>query len=211
MSYLAAIPPLENSDNLSGLKSISVARAIDVATYPESYEGIAQEEVVFESGKDWTRWAATYTTAGFSSRSEDSAEGVSASRELPFIIPRHSAAITTMLRKAERDDLIVLFEDFNGQRYLFGSKAQPVRFAFDQETGSGRERNQYSCRFYSDSPGNYLIYPLTFGDGETDFSSCPPVTVRLGASDGPILAIAPAGSTLVILSPYSLGYQILTA
>lgn len=210
MSYLTPIDFLSNSDNLSGLKPLKLARAVDVATFPESYEFIAQEELVFESGKDWINWAATYRTSGFTTRAQDSEEGMNSTQELPFVIARHSADRTVMFKKAEKDEFIVLFEDMNGQRYLFGTKEKPVRFRFDMMTGSGGDRNQYSCAFYSDSPGNFLIYPQTFGEGETDFSSCPPVVVRRGATDGPVLAVAPAGSTLVIVSPFSLGYQIST-
>lgn len=208
MSYLASISPLENADNLSGLRPLRVTRADDVEVFPSQYEGIAQAELVFKEGRDWAVWASTYRTAGFSARGEDSLEGVAHAQELPFIIPRHSTEITTMLRKAQRDEFIVLLEDNNGQRYLFGTKDKPVRFLFDLTTGTGSDRNQYSCRFYSDATGNLLVYPLTFGSGDTDFSSCPSVTVRLGTLDGPILAVAPAGSTLVIISPYSIGYYI---
>jgi hypothetical protein len=210
MSYLLPILSL-SQDNLSGVRRILVVRAADVSEYPESYEGIAQSEIAFTSGRDWVAWAATYTTAGFFRKSEDSMEGVSGGKELSFIIPRHEQDITRMLHKAERDEFIVLVEDFNGQRYLFGSKSKPVRFSFDQTTGSGRDRNQYACRFYSDSPGNYLIYPIVFGEGVTDFSSAPAVIIRRGSIDGPLLAIAPAGSTVVIVSPYSFGFQILSS
>lgn len=210
MSYLLPISEL-SQDNLGGVSRILVSRAADIATYPEGYEGIAQVEVVFQAGRDWLAWVATYTTAGFFRRSEDSPEGVSGGKELNFIIPRHEQEITRMLRKAERDEFVILFEDYNGQRYLFGSKDKPVRFAFDQNTGSGRDRNQYTCKFYSDSPGNVLIYPLVFGEGDTDFSSAPPVVIRRGSSEGPVLAIAQAGSTVVIVSPYSFGYQIIAS
>lgn len=207
MSYLTPISPLD-SDNLSGLKYIRVVRSEDVAEFPESYEGIAQEEIVFDAGRDWINWAATYTTSSFSSRGEDSQEGMAGIKELPFVIPRHTGEITRMLTKAERDTFVVLFEDFNGVRWIFGSVEKPVRFSFDIQTGNGRDRNQYACRFYSDSPGNLLLYPQTLGEGETDFSACPSVIIRRGASDGPILAVAPAGATVVITSPYSIGYYI---
>jgi len=210
MAYLIPIPALEQ-DNLGGVRRILVSRAEDVSEYPEGYEGIAQSELVFVEGRDWISWAATYSTAGFFRRSEDTQEGVSGGKELSFVIPRHDQEFTRMLRKAERDEFVVLFEDFNGQRYLFGSKDKPVRFSFDQQTGSGRDRNQYACRFYSDSPGNNLIYPLAFGEGETDFSSCPAVVIRRGSSEGPVLAIAAAGSTVVIVSPYSYGYQLIVS
>ncbi len=210
MSYLVPISSLD-TENLSGLQSLLVIRSEDVATYPEAFEGVAQEEITFESGRDWLRWFATYSTSAFSTRAEDSMEGMNAAKELPFVIARHSAAITQMLRKAEKDTFIVLFTDFNGQRYLFGSKEKPVRFTFDMNTGTGSDRNQYTCRFYSDSHDNLLIYPASFGDGDTDFSSCPAVIIRLGSSEGPVLAIAPAGSTVVINSPYSIGYQIIAS
>src|SRR5690606_18831901 len=141
-------PPLENSDNLSGVRSIRGTRAGDVDVFPEDYEGIVQAEITFHPGKDWTSWASTYRSSRFSGRSEDSLEGVAHSQELPFIIPRHSTAITTMLRKAQRDQFIVLLEDHNGQRYLFGTKSKPVRFMFDLQTGSGQDLNQYACKFY---------------------------------------------------------------
>ena len=210
MSYLVPISPI-SADNLSGLKYIRLVRSADVASFPEGYEGIAQSEIVFNAGRDWIEWMATYTTSSFSTRGEDSQEGMASVKELPFVIPRHSGEISRMLNKAERDTFIVLFEDFNGVRWLFGSPEKPVRFAFDLQTGNGRDRNQYACRFYSDSPGNLLLYPQTFGEGDTDFSSCPSVVIRRGASDGPILAVVPAGATLVITSPYSLGYYIATS
>lgn len=211
MSYLLSIPPLENQDNLSGIRSIRVTRSEDVDVFPEDYEGIAQAELVFKPGKDWVLWASTYRTSQFMARGEDSLEGIARAQELPFVIPRHSEAYTTMLRKAERDQFIVLLEDHNGQRYLFGTKTKPVRFIFDLMSGNGTDRNQYACRFYSDAPSNLLIYPLVFGDGAIDFGSCPPVIVRRGDLEGPVLGIAPAGSTVVILSPYSFAFQLISS
>jgi hypothetical protein len=210
LSYLTAINSLD-TENLSGLQSLLVIRSQDVTTFPDIFEGIAQSEPVFVPGRDWLKWVATYSTSGFSTRPEDSMEGISANQALDFIIPRHTSGITSMLRKAENDTFILLFTDFNGQRYLFGSPEKPVRFSFDMQTGSGSDRNQYACRFYSDSSGNLAIYPPSFGTGDTDFSACPSVIIRRGSSEGPILAIAPAGSTLVISSPYSFGYQIIAS
>jgi hypothetical protein len=210
MSYLIPIQPL-SSDNLSGLKYIRIIRSADVSEFPEIYEGIAQEQIAFVAGRSWVEWVATYTTSSFSSRSEDSQEGMASVKELPFVIPQHSGEITRMMAKAERDTFVILFEDFNGVRWLFGSKEKPVRFAFDIQSGNGRDRNQYACRFYSDSPGNLAIYPHTLGEGETDFSSCPSVVIRRGATTGPIIGIVPAGGTMVITSPYSFGYFIATS
>jgi len=210
MSYLNPILSLD-SDNLSGLQSLQVIRSADVDAYPDAFEAIAQEEITFQPGREWVRWVATYSTIGFSTRAEDSQEGMNSAKELPFVIPRHSQAITQMLLKAEKDTFIVLFTDFNGQRYLFGSKEKPVRFAFDMNTGTGSDRNQYSCRFYSDSYDNLLIYPPTFGDGSAAVDACPSVIIRSGSADGPILAIVPAGATMVINSPYSFGYQIINS
>lgn len=211
MSYLIPISPLESTDNISGIRSIRVIRSADVAQYPFAYDGIAQEIITFLPGRNWITWAATYTTASFSSRSEDSPEGMSGVKELPFVIPKHSTEITRMLSKAERDTFVVLFEDLNGVRWLLGSVDKPVRFAFDLQSGNGRDRNQYTCRFYSDSPSNLIMYPAILNTESETPPTCPSVVIRRGSADGPILAVAPAGSTLIINSAYSFGYQILSS
>lgn len=210
MSYLLPIQPL-STDNLSGLKYIRVIRSQDVDQYPDLFEGVAQSEISFLPGRNWVDWVATYTTSSFSSRAEDSMEGMAGIKELPFVIPHIAGQITQMMAKAERDTFVVLFEDFNGMRWLFGSKEKPVRFSYDLQTGNGQDRNQYACRFYSDSPGNLAIYPHTLEEGDTSFFSCPSVVIRRGSTDGPIIAIVPAGGTLVINSPYSFGYFIATS
>lgn len=205
MSYLRNIAPLED-ENLPGLIKISVAKASDIATYPDSIEGIAIAEVTFKEGKDWTVWSATYNTANFLNRSNDSDQGIIRAQELPFVLPK-SSSLEAMLNKAERDEFVVLVEDKNGFRELFGSISKPVRFAFDKETGSSSGRNQYDCRFFSEAIGNKLIYPYEFGTA-ANFGNAQPVVIRRGSADGPVLAVAPAGSTVIITSPYSFGFQI---
>jgi hypothetical protein len=206
MSYLISIPQFED-ENFPGLLPILVARKDDIETYPEQRDGIAVSPLVFKAGKDFVEWVSSYDTANFISTSEQSQEGVSKRQELPFILPKNSLT-EVMLNKAERDEFIVLIQDRNGFKYLFGSLDKPVRFQYDKNSGATGSRNQYDCRFFSDTYNNVLIYPPDF-DIETDFSAAPPVVVRRGSIDGPILAVAPAGSTVVITSPYSFGYQLI--
>jgi hypothetical protein len=207
MSYLNSIPYLE-TENLSGLTLISLIRVPDVLQFPDSYNGIATSAIIFKEGKGWSAWAATYRTSSFSRRAQDTQEGVLTNQELPFIIPRYTPAITSMLRLAERDEFIILFKDANGQEYLWGNPQKPVRFLFDQSTGSGSGRNQYECKFYSESSENILAYPVTFGTVPADPNACRPVVIRRGSSTGPVLAVAAAGSTVIITSPYSFGYEL---
>lgn len=208
MSYLLPIPP-HTGDNLSGVLKISVARKVDILTYPEAYDGVAISELVFKEGKSWTLWHATYRTASFSSRSSDSMEGIIRDQQLPFIIPRHSVR-ETMLHVAERDEFVVLVEDANMFRYLFGSLQKPVRFSYDKNTGSGSQRNQYDCLFYSEAVDNTLIYPHTFDTPGTPEEGNP-VIIRRGSPTGPVLAVASPGSTVVITSPYSFGFELLSS
>ena len=207
MSYLNSIPSLEG-ENMPGLTLISLVRVPDILSFPDSYNGIATSALTFQEGKGWAVWAATYRTSSFSRRAQDTQEGVLTNQELPFIIPRHTPAITSMLRLAERDEFIVLFKDANGQEYLWGNPQKPVRFLFNQTTGSGSGRNEYDCRLYSESSENILAYPVTFGSTPVDPSACKPVVIRRGSADGPVLAVVDAGSTVIITSPYSFGYQL---
>lgn len=208
MSYLLPISAHEG-DNLSGILTISIARKSDILTFPESYEGIAISEVVFREGASWTVWHATYRTASFSARSSDSMEGMIKDQQLPFIIPRHGVR-ETMLHVAERDEFIVLVEDSNMFRYLFGTPDKPVRFSYDKNTGSGSQRNQYDCIFYSEAVDNTLIYPHSF-DAPGTPSEGNPVVIRRGSPTGPVLAVAAPGTTVVITSPYSFGYELISS
>lgn len=208
MSYLFSIPPLDN-ENLSGLLKISIARVVDIASYPDVYDGIAVQELTFNAGKEWTVWNATYQSASFEARSTDSQEGIFKNQRLPFIIPRHSVN-EVMLTKAERDEFVIMVEDFNKFKYLFGSPSKPVRFQYDKNTGAQAQRNQYDCLFFSEASDNVIIYPHTFGT-QPPISDAPPVVVRRGSISGPVLAVAPAGSTVVITSPYSFGYFLETS
>lgn len=208
MSYLRSVDDFTD-ENFPGILNISVVKVSDVLTYPDQIDGIAIEQLVFKPGKDFVRWRATHNTAVFNSQGRDSRAGIIRNQELPFILPKTSL-LDTMLTKAERDEFIVLVEDKNGFRELFGSIDKPVRFRYDRTSGSSSGRNQYSCTFYSEATGNKLIYPATFSI-ETDFTLAPPVIIRRGSIDGPVLAVASAGSTVVITSPYSFGYQLITA
>lgn len=211
MSYLSHIPPLSEKDNMPGLSPIQLARVADIQDYPDAYDGIATAAITFLPGRGWIEWAATYNTSRFQVRSQDSQEGIIKDQKLPLVIPRHSSAITSMLTKAERDEFIVKVKDRNGQEYIWGSPQKPVRFIFDQNTGSGNDRNQYDCTFYAEAADNLLIYPTTFSGEPIDPSEAQPVVIRRGAVDGPVLAIAPAGSTVVISSPYSFGYELIVS
>ena len=209
MSYLQPISFLED-ENLAGLTVLEVVRAAEVVRYPESFDGIATSPITFVEGRGFVRWEATYQSSQFSVKSEDSKEGIIKNQRLPFIIPRNNPLITAILMKAERDELIIKLRDANGQEYLWGSPQKPIKFLFNQETGSGRDRNQYACEFYSEASDNLMIYPATFSE-EALPSDCPLVVVRRGTADGPVLAVVPAGSTVVIVSPYSFGYQLIVS
>src|SRR5690606_33988895 len=134
-------------------------------------------------------------------------EGVGKNQSLPFIIPRHSTAITGMLQKAERDEFIIKVKDHNGPEYIWGSIQEPVRYLFDQTTGSGSNRNQYDCSYYSEASDNLMVYPAIFSPTPAG-TGCQPVVIRRGSDNGPVLAIANAGNTVIITSPYSFGFQL---
>lgn len=206
MSYLSSIDAFAN-ENFPGLLPILVARKVDIESYPLQREGVAISPLVFKPGKDFVEWVSSYDSSSFASRSQRSQEGTSRNQEVPFVLPKNSLT-EVMLNKAERDDFIVLLQDRNGFRYLFGSIDKPVSFSYDKNSGSTGSRNQYDCLFFSETYNNVLIYPHVFGV-ETDFSQSPPVIVRRGSAEGPVLVVAPAGSTVVITSPYSFGFQLI--
>ena len=208
MTYLSHISPLDD-ENLSGLIKISIARVTDIDVFPDVYDGIAVQELTFNEGRTWVTWHATYQSASYTSQSSDSMEGVIKDMRLPFMIPRHRA-MEVMLSKAERDEFVVMVEDANGYRYLFGTPDKPVRFSYDKNSGSGTDRNRYDCLFFAEAVNNVVIYPHTFGQ-EIVFTDAPPVVIRRGSVSGPVMAVAPAGATVVIQSPYSFGYNLIVA
>lgn len=158
MGYLSNINSFSGS-NIGGILVLQVARASDIDTIPDPVSGVVYGDILFKPGKAFVTWRVTHETASTKSTGKKSREGTSKSNSLPFYIPKDRAVIRAMLDIASDDELIVLFQDANGNYKLFGLKDSPVRFEYTASSGSKTaDSNHYECNFFYDGPDNMYEY-----------------------------------------------------
>lgn len=204
MSYLQDINLFSKGDNLGGLLLIRVASTKDIESIPDSKDRIIYGDIVFKAGKGWNTWIVTQNTSEFSGRSRSSQEGNFKDNAIQFIIPKDRPALRNMFDLAEKDELVVLFTDKNGNQKVFGTLNNPVYFQYNQRSGSGTaSRNAYECEFYAEGPDNSYFYNGTISSAP---AGAAPAIVRRG--DGLVLATLNPGDIFTITSGFSFGFRI---
>jgi hypothetical protein len=196
VNYLQPITHLYATDNLGGLLDLQVARKADVNLIPDPVNGVVYGNITFfQNG--FVSWSPTQESQGLDSNSRVGREGASKANRVKLRVPKNRADLRTMFLLAESDEFIIIFKDANGKQWLFGLVDTPVRFRFDQTSGTAQgDLNHYAGEFYYDGPDNLFEYN---GAISTAPAGTAPAIVRF---NGDVIASLAPGEVLDIDSEF---------
>ncbi len=210
MGYLSNINRFSVADNIGGILDIQVARKSDILNIPAPVAGIVYGDITFTGDAGFVTWQVTANTPGTNSNSKQSNQGTSKGNRLKFSVPKDRASLRTMFELASEDELIVLYQDANGQQKIFGLLESPVQFRFSHASGDNPgSKNGYDCEFYFDGPENMFEYN---GAVAVAPAGPAPAVIKFGTTAETAVAIASLqpGEVLTILSDYSLASYFTT-
>ncbi|MGI4759596.1 MAG: hypothetical protein ACRYF0_02730 [Janthinobacterium lividum] len=204
------------ADNLGGIEALWYARVSDLLDFEELGElPIAQLEL--KPGACWYQLVSTRGTVRYKQTPKDlGRHGESFTQKLVGTVSRHSAELAAGLEALERQQLVVLYRDFNGQVQLVGAPEQPLTWTDAYDSGQdATTRNNYDWTLLGETPrrarpylGTWTVSGVGLGGSVTlGGGSGGEVYVRDLA--GNLLATVPAGKTLIVRSGFRVAFSII--
>ncbi|MGI4759897.1 MAG: hypothetical protein ACRYF0_04270, partial [Janthinobacterium lividum] len=140
-------------DNLGGIEALWYARVSDLLDFDALGElPIAQLELT--PGASWYQLVSTRGTVRYKQTPKDlGRHGESFTQKLVGTVSRHSAELAAGLEALERQELVVLYRDFNGQVQLVGTPEQPLKWTDAYDSGQDAlTRNNYDWTLAGETP-----------------------------------------------------------
>lgn len=199
-------------DNLGGIEAAWYALASDLVGFVDLGE-LLIDQLTLRPGASWYQLVSTRGTVRYKQTPKDlGRHGTSYTQKLTGTLARHSAELATGLEALEGQPLVLLYRDHNGQVQLVGTPEQPLAWtdAYDAGEISAGQRNNYDWTMLGETPRRARPYlgtwdvsgvGLQLGTGSGG-------TIILRTSGGRVLAVVPAGKTIILHSGFQAGYQI---
>lgn len=193
MTYITPISPLQ-SENLSGILQLRIARVQDIVYFPRIIGGEIQGNITFKPNAGFIPWHTIYATPIASGEHTDSVEGIRSGRDVKFTLPSANVP-EDLLRRMQSERLILLYTDANLRTVVIGTHDIPLRFSYSASTGRlGTGRSEYPCILYGTGPVSSATY---FGD-IVDYT--PSLVIQ--ESDGTVIAVLTQGQTYTLNSDF---------
>lgn len=201
-------------DNLGGIEALWYALASDLVSFPDR-GALVIDQLTLAAGATWYQLVSTRGTVRYKQTEKDLARhGTSYTQKLTGVLPRHSAELAQGLEALAGQPLVVLYRDLNGEVQLVGTPEQPLAWAEAYDSGDQTNRNNYDWTLSGETPRRARPYLGTWQVSGLGLQSSVQLGTGAGGSvvlrtaDGRILAIVPAGKSIVLKSGFKLSYQI---
>lgn len=206
------------ADNLGGIEALWYARVSDLLDFEaEGDLPIAQLEL--KPGAIWYQLVSTRGTVRYKQTPRDlGRHGQSHTQKLTGTVSRHSAELAAGLEALERQALVVLYRDHNGQVQLVGTPEQPLSWsdAYDAGDVYAGQRNNYDWTLAGETPrrarpylGTWLVSGVGLEGGVVLGGGAGGV-VYLRDLAGNLLATVPAGQNIVLRSGFRVAFSIIS-
>jgi hypothetical protein len=201
-------------DNVGGVEALWYADVADVLSVPDPDEPLISTDVVLQPGACWYQLVATRTTLGFTQAGKSDRHGPFFQPQLKGVLAKATAALAAGLEALDGRRFVLLYRDNNGLVWLVGSLDEPLTFSDKYDAGTVTARNNYDFTFSGETTRRARPYTGTWlvsGRGLScglQLNPGPSGTVELRTSGGRLLAIVPAGHSIVLKSDFKLSYQI---
>jgi hypothetical protein len=201
-------------DNLGGIEALWYALASDLVSFPDRGELII-DQLTLQPGATWYQLVSTRGTVRYKQTEKDlGRHGTSYTQKLTGALPRHSAGLAQGLEALAGQPLVILYRDLNGEVQLVGTPEQPLAYTDVYDSGDQSQRNNYDWTLAGETPRRARPYLGTWEVSGVGLQSSVQLGTGVGGSvvlrtaGGRILAIVPAGKSIVLKSGFKLGYQI---
>ena len=200
-------------DNLSGIEAAWYTYAADLVDFPA--EGpLAIAQLNLRAGATWYQLVSIRDTVRYKQAPKDlQRHGESYTQKLTGTLARHTAELAQALEALEGQELVLLYRDRNGQVQLVGTPTEPLTWGDAYDTGeSYQQRNNYDWTLSTETARRARPYLGTWQVGSVGLGSLLGVgsggSIILRTASGQVLAIVPAGKSIVLGSSFQLNYQI---
>jgi len=199
-------------DNVGGIEAAWYALASDLVSFPVGGE-LPIDQLTLRPGASWYQLVSTRGTVRYKQTPKDlGRHGTSYAQKLTGTLARHSAELAQGLEALEGQALVLLYRDHNGQVQLVGTPAQPLAWtdAYDAGEISAGQRNNYDWTLLGETPRRARPYLGTWqvSSGGLQLGAGTGGTIVLRTTGGRVLAVVPAGKTIILTSGFQAGYQI---
>jgi hypothetical protein len=201
-------------DNVGGIEALWYVDVADVLSVPDPDVPLISTNVVLRPGATWYQLVATRTTLGFTQASKEDRHGPYFQPQVKGVLAKATEALAAGLEALDSRRFLLLYRDQNGTTWLVGAPDEPLSFADKYDVGTATSRNNYDFTFSGETTrrarpyagtwvvsGHGLESGLNMGVGAGG-------TVELRTAGGRLLAVVPAGKSVVLKSDFRLNYQI---
>ena len=204
------------ADNLGGVEALWYARTADLLDFDDLGE-LPIGQLTLKPGAFWFQLVSTRGTVRYKQTQKDlGRHGESYTQKLIGTVPRHTAELAQGLEALERQELVVLYRDHNGQVQLVGTPEQPLKFTDAYDTGQdATTRNNYDWVLDGETPRRARPYLGTWDVsgrglvGGVQLATGVGGVVYVRDRAGNLMATVPAGKTLVLSSPFRVSLAII--
>ncbi|MGI4870493.1 MAG: hypothetical protein ACRYFX_04860 [Janthinobacterium lividum] len=203
------------ADNLGGIEALWYTLASDLVDFPALGE-LPLDQLSLQPGASWYQLVSTRSSVRYKQTPKDLARhGQSFAQKLTGVLARHTTELAQGIEALEGQPLVVLYRDLNGQVQLVGTPEQPLSWGDVYDTGeTPAQRNNYDWTLLGETPRRARPYLGTWQVSGLGLQSSLVLaagaggSVRLLTAGGKLLAVVPAGKSIVLRSGFKLSYQI---
>jgi hypothetical protein len=202
------------ADNTGGVEALWYVDVADVLSAPDPDVALITESVVLHPDCHWYQLVATRTTLGFTQAGKQDRHGPYWQPLLKGVLAKATAELAQGLEALDDRRVLVIYRDNNGLVWLVGTPDEPLKFSDKYDAGTTTARNNYDFTFSGETTrrarpyqGLWQVSGLGLESG-VQLGAGASGTVELRTAGGQLLAIVPAGKTVVLKSGFKLGYAI---
>ena len=202
------------ADNTGGVEALWYVDKADVLSVPDPDTALITESVVLRPGAYWYQLVATRTTLGFTQPGKTDRHGTFWQPSVKGVLAKATAELAQGLEALDDRRLLVIYRDNNGLVWLVGNLDEPLKFSEKYDAGTVTARNNYDFVFSGETTRRARPYQGTWEVSGIGLESGVQLgagdggTVELRTASGRLLAIVPAGKSIVLKSGIKLGYAI---
>lgn len=205
------------ADNIGGIEALWYARVSDLLHY-DPLGDLPIDQLELRPGACWYQLVSTRGSVRYRQTPKElGRHGESFTQKLVGTVSRHSAELAAGLEALERQELVVLYRDLNGQVQLVGTPEQPLKWtdAYDSGEVYQSQRNNYDWSLLGETPrrarpylGTWTVSGVGLG-GSVTLGGGTGGVVYLRDLAGNLMATVPAGKTIVLRSGFRVAFSII--
>lgn len=200
-------------DNLGGVESCWYVPVEHVLSVPPSDDPIVFDDVVLVDGATWFQTVAVQDSVRYSQPQKTDRYGDLFTPKLTGILAKNTAGLVAGLEAMQGHLYIVLYRDANGQVWLVGDLEEPLTWTEVLDTGSATTRNDTTFTFTTTTTrrarayfGSWLV--SEHGVQGIGMQQGQGGTIELRDRAGALMAIVPAGKTVIVRSGFRVAFTI---